>query len=467
MIQDYFRSYFSSSDKTQLKKTLDNLRYSSVFSTKKIPFSELEKWGVQANGNIGHESGEFFTIMGASYHDTMTGNTQYQPLIDQPEQGILGLYYWIEDGEIRFLFQGKIEPGNKHQVQYSPTVQATRSNYTRVHKGKKVSYVDYFFDDSPYVVRRGFQSEHGHKFKGKANDNVLAFGESPEVLDSRFQSLSVADIRTLFQEEHAINMDSRSVLSGFMPIQESLSRQEFSKLLAPYKRDLHWLEEELFFSSLSSEGSESPLSSLENWVKSQKEKNRYQKEFLPLSSLYGHGWTKSEDSIGCENHPDFEVKLVRSSTDTREISSWTQPIVRDNRPKAYGMLFAMRNGTLQALVQLVEEPFSWSGAEIAPTLHGVSEKTIEGCNSEFAKYFEPGSPGIFYSRVQSEEGGRFDHQMNRYILALTEEEVSYDKECYRWVTIFQLKQIMTRECFINIEARSLVALSALCRVNSL
>src|SRR5690349_14894378 len=68
----------------------------------------------------------------------------YQPIINQPEVGILGILAKEFDGVPHFLMQAKVEPGNPRPLMLSPTVQATRSNYTQVHKGAQVKYLEYF-----------------------------------------------------------------------------------------------------------------------------------------------------------------------------------------------------------------------------------------------------------------------------------------------------------------------------------
>lgn len=60
-----------------------------------------------------------------------------QPIINQPEVGYLGFIVKEFNGVLHFLMQAKIEPGNVNHVQLSPTIQATRSNYTQVHQGAK------------------------------------------------------------------------------------------------------------------------------------------------------------------------------------------------------------------------------------------------------------------------------------------------------------------------------------------
>lgn len=71
-------------------------------------------------------------------------STWDQPIINQPEIGFLGFIVKKIQGVYHFLMQAKIEPGNLNVVQLSPTLQATRSNYTRVHKGAIPKYLEYF-----------------------------------------------------------------------------------------------------------------------------------------------------------------------------------------------------------------------------------------------------------------------------------------------------------------------------------
>ena len=106
-----------------------------------IPLREMRNWLFdKQTGNIVHESGRFFSIEGVR-NETNWGNVPCweQPIINQPEIGFLGFLTKKINGILHFLMQAKIEPGNINCVQLSPTLQATKSNYTRVHKGKSRS----------------------------------------------------------------------------------------------------------------------------------------------------------------------------------------------------------------------------------------------------------------------------------------------------------------------------------------
>ena len=109
----------------------------AYFSVEQIPFEELDQWCFTPNKHsLVHKSGKFFRIEGIRVNTNFGGLKEWeQPIINQPEIGFLGFIVKKIKGVYHFLIQAKIEPGNLNVVQLSPTVQATRSNYTCVHKG--------------------------------------------------------------------------------------------------------------------------------------------------------------------------------------------------------------------------------------------------------------------------------------------------------------------------------------------
>ena len=100
---------------------------------KLIPFKEMTGWYVDEDGSLRHNSGKFFTIQGIHVEtDYVNSHSWDQPIINQPEIGYLGILTKEINGVLYFLMQAKIEPGNVNCVQISPTLQATKSNYTQV-----------------------------------------------------------------------------------------------------------------------------------------------------------------------------------------------------------------------------------------------------------------------------------------------------------------------------------------------
>ena len=125
----------------------ENCLESGQFKVDLTPLNSLKGWTMnESSGVYGHDSGKFFKINGLFVEREVKDSIQRwtQLIINQAEQGILGLLAKKIDGVIHVLVQAKMEPGNIGFIQISPTVQSTRSNFTRVHGGKSTKYIEYF-----------------------------------------------------------------------------------------------------------------------------------------------------------------------------------------------------------------------------------------------------------------------------------------------------------------------------------
>ena len=101
------------------------------YHLQQIPLQNLKDW-TDKNDKISHSTGKFFSIQGIRVSTNYGLVPQWdQPIINQPEIGFLGFIVQRKQNVLHFLLQAKIEPGNLNVIQLSPTLQATRSNYTR------------------------------------------------------------------------------------------------------------------------------------------------------------------------------------------------------------------------------------------------------------------------------------------------------------------------------------------------
>ena len=459
-IIEFLTSYKRNVDEEKLFSTLKE--YKSNLTIDVIDFDEMDKWNISDTGDIFHESGKFFCIRGGESKNIETGICEYQPIIDQPEQGILGFVSRIKEGRIEILGQAKIEPGNLQIVQYSPTVQATKSNYSRVHNGKRVIYIEKFIEESDGIekvifankmVSRGFQSEHGYKFYKKANDNVHVYDNDTKIVDGRFVWLSLSDVRSLMSREHCANMDMRSVLATIDFIGRSLS---YNEIFTKVDTELTQLENELLFSSLSEENSLCTFDEIHSWLTLKKDNKKINQQMIPLKTLYENDWIISDKTLSNKNNKNFELVAVKVSANSREVSSWYQPIVVDNIPKVYAFLLKKINGIFHVLIQSVEESFSWNGPELGPSFHSINSETLS-LEKELSLFgVDKEQFTVIYDCFQSEEGGRFMEQKNRYMLLLLDDIEININDDYKWITLYQLKKMTKHECSVNIEARTLL-----------
>ena len=106
----------------------------SKLNVEVVGISNLENWEFDSSGMFKHVTGRYFSIQGIKYKNSYSG------ILNQPEVGVLSNFMTIHNGIAYFLVQFKEEPGNINKIQLSPTIQATKSNYSRVHGGSLPLY---------------------------------------------------------------------------------------------------------------------------------------------------------------------------------------------------------------------------------------------------------------------------------------------------------------------------------------
>jgi oxidase EvaA len=425
------------------------------FAVTRVPFDELKGWHFDAStGNLVHQTGRFFSIEGLEVSTDFGGERSWaQPIINQPEIGIVGILVKEFDGVLHCLMQAKMEPGNVNTLQLSPTVQATRSNYTRVHGGGQTPYLEYFIDRSrAHIIADALQSEQGAWFLHKRNRNMLVeTTEDVEVKDD-FVWLTIGQVHELMRVDNLVNMDSRTVLAC-LPFAAPQGPPRGLDLDDPFRDAL-----------VKSVGGESgalhTMSDVLSWFVSAKSNYAHQQRQVPLSSV--DGWRTTPDAIEHTDGKYFKIVGVNVAASNREVTSWTQPLVS---PAGLGLsTFVTRNvdGVLHLLVQARVEAGTLDVAEIAPTVHCLPSN-YEGLPAEqrppYLDYvLAAGRSQIRYEVVQSEEGGRFYHAQNLYQIIEAGDEVSLAvPENYRWVTAAQLSSLLSLSNYVNVEARSLAA----------
>ncbi|MFE0516432.1 NDP-hexose 2,3-dehydratase family protein [Streptomyces sp. NPDC058964] len=408
-------------------------RRTNRYDVRRIPFSGLVGWHFEdATGNLVHDSGRFFSVEGLNVRTEWNGRetSWSQPIINQPEIGILGIVVKEFDGVLHCLMQAKMEPGNVDTVQLSPTVQATRSNYTGVHKGAAVRYIDYFKPPrmQSRVLYDSLQSEQGSWFLRKRNRNIVveAIGDVPEHED--FVWLTLGQIHQLLHESNVVNMDARTVLSLIPAFGES------GPPLHPTEQVLSRLTE----------------------VKARRE---LVQRTLPLNRV--ERWRRTDDGIEHETGHHFTVIAASVAAANREVKSWTQPLLAPAEQGLSAFLIRRICGVPHLLAQARSEAGVLDVAELGPTVQCQPGRALTLPPELRPRYLDVvlrATPDeLLYDTVQSEEGGRFHHAGNRYVLMEVGDEFPVDvPEEFVWVTAEQLSALVRHSNYLNIEARTLL-----------
>ncbi|WP_371625650.1 NDP-hexose 2,3-dehydratase family protein [Streptomyces sp. NBC_01116] len=401
---------------------------------RRIPFAELDGWSFQDDtGNLVHRSGRFFTVEGLRVHDADRARAPWQqPVMMQPEVGVLGLLAREFEGVLHFLAQAKMEPGNRDLLQLSPTVQATRSNYQRVHGGSGVRFLEFFTDPGrARTLTDTLQSEHGEWFLYKSNRNIVVetaeeVAEDPAA-EPDFRWLTLGQIGELLRLDNVVNMDTRTVLACLpTPAGPRPARHTDAEV--------------------------------SSWLGAARARSRLRAEPVPLARV--RGWLRDEQAVRRPDDRHFRVVAVAVEADGREVGSWTQPLFEPCGPGVSAFLFRHFDGVPHLLVHARAEAGLSRTVEVGPTVCSPSDD--RGHHAAYAEFVRAAEGSrVRYATVLSEEGGRFLYAENRCLLVsldgVDDSDLLSPPPDYLWITPGQLGALTGRGHQVTVQARTLLA----------
>ncbi|MEG3631671.1 NDP-hexose 2,3-dehydratase family protein [Streptomyces sp. C6-003] len=423
-------SHLSTED---VRDWLDGRGRAHRFQVDRIPFAQLDGWSFEEpTGNLTHRSGRFFTVEGLRVTSTAGPAGQWhQPIINQPEVGILGIVVKEFDGVLHFLMQAKMEPGNRNLLQLSPTVQATRSNYTKAHQGADVRYLQYFTDPARgRVLTDALQSEHGSWFHRKSNRNMIveAVGDVPSHDD--FCWLTLGQIGELLRLDNVINMDARTVLAGAaLPDEDTAALHPDTELLS--------------------------------WFTAERARHDVATERIPLRNL--PGWRHGEWTVHHEDGRYFDVMAVRVQAGSREVAGWTQPLFEPKGTGVTAFLTRRIGGVPHLLAHARVEGGFADTVELGPTVQYTPENYAhlpEADRPPFLDLVQHADPArVSYRALHSEEGGRFLNAESHYLFVQADQDEAplTPPPGYIWVTPHQLTSLLRHNHYLNVQARTLLS----------
>ena len=433
-------------------KWIGDRRDAIKYEITKVDLDKLNGWNFDKSG-ISHNSGKFFQIQ--YLESKMNGNEWYQPIINQPEIGILGFIVKEINGVLHFLVQAKIEPGNINIVQLSPTVQSTKSNFTKVHGGSLTPFVDFFLDSNASILVDQLQSEQGSRFFQKRNRNIIIeVNQNDKLYHENYIWLTLGDIVAMTKHPNTVNMDSRTVISCIHFGSYDFKNFEIGYYMGLSDKSSPWIysmmRRDVYVKSIPE-----ILSAITNF------RFRREVEVKKISFDENKDWIYEDGEIRHKNGLYFDIVGYEIFIENRESSKWSQPMVK---PKAEGIccFFAkLIDGVYYLLVQFKDEIGSFDGVEMAPTIQTSAE------NLETSPYYEAFNKLINSDKVlmdiqQSEEGGRFYQEQNRNIIIDVTEEDDWhgnipEHSDYIWMTVHQIKTFLQYNNYVNIQTRSIIS----------
>ncbi len=428
-------------------------------SIEQIPFRDMNFWKFdKSRGLLHHESGKFFTIEGIQVSTNWGKVPEWdQPIINQPEIGFLGIITKEIDGILYFLLQAKVEPGNVNNVQLSPTLQATKSNYSQVHKGKKPLYLEYFQQATPsQILLDQLQSEQGARFLKKRNRNIIIkVTEDIPVYDD-FIWLTLGQIKDLIKHDNLVNMDTRTVISG-IPYGEFDERTLDLIYSFSFKNQSRDLAFEMLKSSVCFASSLFSFDEILNWLSALK--CHYELNITGKSIFELKGWEVTDYEIVEHQQRFFKVIAAKVSISNREVTSWAQPLIQPMQHGIIAFIVKKINGIFHFLVQAKLEPGNFDIIEMAPTVQCITGSYKDSKDVKFLDYvLNIPKAQVIFDTLQSEEGGRFYREQNRNLIIMAGDDFNGEIPAnYKWISIGQLTMFLKFNNYLNIQARSLLS----------
>jgi oxidase EvaA len=406
------------------------------------------------DGNLRHRTGGFFSIVGVKIAPSnASADGIDMPMIRQPEIGLLGFIVMANgDDEPKWLLQAKSEPGSVGYVQVGPSVQATQSNYLRLHGGLPTRFLNFFHDQSapPLVDHR--QSEQGSRFISKYNRNAVRLVDKAfECGHPNWRWFSAGDVKRALAEDFAINTDARSVIAcapwrllcaGRNPFAPPPGVDDGPRARAPAD----------FIAMLAESYVRPPDDTVERALADLEAVNARRIDRLRRKRLDQlKGWRLEEDRLCAETgEAGFDIRSYAVHAPGREREDWSQPLVRSLKEHDAALVFQVRDGRLQAFLRFADEPGFRGRRQYGPSWQsdGANPPWIEEILG--ADALKP-----LLSVRQSDEGGRFMRSVMRYSLYLLGEDVRPPaKPGGAWVDIRGLEALCLTEGVLTNEARS-------------
>ena len=441
---------------TSTKEILDWVEYRNTNLTvdvRKIPFPEEGFWFLDdKDGFIRNRRNTFFQLAGFRQTEGDKLICE-QPVILQKEIGYLGIICKVIDGTMNFLMQAKVEPGNVNVIQISPTIQATKSNFTRAHGGRAPAYLDFFYHAKDYtIVVDQIQSEQSSRFLKKRNRNIIIdVGDAEvEVLPSH-KWMTLGQIKALMKIDNLVNMDTRTVLSCIPYSTLKLDEGEQEKV-----REL--FRDKTLYESIFG-GDEHIIPKIFNTINNIKMYSSRKSELISLRDL--SDWEITDSEIVCKKPYDFKVVYCQIEIEGREVRCWDQPLVEAIGMAVFGLFTCVDNGCRYFLVKTKSEVGCFDEVELGPVVQMEPSNpgnNLDAVETLLMQKLEKGE-GVLNDVILSEEGGRFYHEQNRnVIIEISKDEIGELPEGYFWVRYSTLNQMVQFNNFLNIQLRNLTSL---------
>ncbi len=197
----------------------DKLKKKTKIKTKLINLNECEKWNLDENSNLYHNSGQFFKVQGVKTTGSLNREVASwtQPILTQKHGGVLAFITRItKDKKVEFLINARTEPGDDSDIKLCPSFQATQSNMNKAHGGNLPKFYEIVMKlKNSKLIYSASHNEEGARFWKKTNLNVIVQLNDPtdkRIKGENYKWVTYTQIKKLSLKNNIINPFVKTIL---------------------------------------------------------------------------------------------------------------------------------------------------------------------------------------------------------------------------------------------------------------
>jgi len=200
------------------------------------------------------------------------------------------------------------------------------------------------------------------------------------------------------------------------------------------------------------------------WLKARQAACSVSVNEIGLSDLEGWSIDPENKKITHSSGKFFSIIGVKiSKAGEREVSSWSQPMLKQEECGISGVLRKRFRGVMHYLFYAKFEPGNINLVQLSPSLQATESNLTRahlGAKPRLAEYFEGSGKGkLIKSVVGVEDGGRFYRKTNKSMLVEVDESEEIEiTDDYIWLTLPQIKKLLLVDNAMNSLARNVCAI---------
>jgi oxidase EvaA len=328
-----------------------------------------------------------------------------------------------------------------------------------VHKGKLPLFIEYFNGERDVTVLLDqLQSEQGARFLRKRNRNIIVEVDESELeqIPDSFIWVTLGQLKGLIKIDNVVNMDTRTVISCIPYGSYDTTTLSFFSVLNTFKHS----NDKLLHSLLNNELYLNDFDQIISWFTNLKSKYDLAVTGIPLNKV--ENWLNDGVTIHHKDNKYFSIIGVNVQIGNREVLAWSQPMIQPAQDGIIAFIVKSIGGIYHFLVQAKLEAGNFDILELAPTVQCLTGNYRSGLNEYSVPFLQdvltaPES-NIWYSAMQSEEGGRFYKEQNwNMIIEVGSEFSEQVPENYCWMTLNQMITLIKFNNYLNMAARNLIS----------